>query len=99
VTGTLYGISGQRYEHLVRVCRDLKVATPEDPYPVGSGQDGPVAVAPLFLLHLLAAGASTKDTWYDGVRFEEVSLGYAREWRSRDEGPSRPHAALPGSQC
>lgn len=22
-------------------------------------------------------------TWYDGVRFEEVSIGYPREWRSR----------------
>jgi 3',5'-cyclic AMP phosphodiesterase CpdA len=23
-------------------------------------------------------------TWYDGVRFEEVSVGYPREWRRRD---------------
>lgn len=22
-------------------------------------------------------------TWYDGVRFEEVSVGYPREWRRR----------------
>nr|WSW66697.1 metallophosphoesterase [Streptomyces sp. NBC_00995] len=26
-------------------------------------------------------------TWHDGVRFEEVSIGYPREWRTR---PSRP---------
>ncbi|QFY10595.1 metallophosphoesterase [Nonomuraea phyllanthi] len=26
-------------------------------------------------------------TWYDGVRFEEVSLGYPREWRARPGGP------------
>lgn len=29
-----------------------------------------------------------RTTWQDGVRFEEVSLGYPREWRRRD--PARP---------
>lgn len=29
-------------------------------------------------------------TWHNGVRFEEMSIGYAREWRPR---PSRPAAA------
>ena len=24
-----------------------------------------------------------RTTWYDGVRFEEVSVGYPREWRAR----------------
>lgn len=24
-----------------------------------------------------------RTTWYDGVRFEEVSIGYPREWRKR----------------
>ena len=38
-----------RYEHLVQVCRELGVLTPEDPYPVWQGPGGPVAVAPLFL--------------------------------------------------
>lgn len=28
-----------------------------------------------------------RTTWYDGVRFEEVSVGYPREWQPR---PSRP---------
>ncbi|WP_031091073.1 metallophosphoesterase family protein [Streptomyces sp. NRRL WC-3549] len=41
----------QRYLHLVDICRKLGVATPEDPYPVWEGEDGPVAVAPLFLLY------------------------------------------------
>jgi hypothetical protein len=27
-------------------------------------------------------------TWYDGVRFIEVSLGYPREWKPRGERPS-----------
>ena len=30
-----------------------------------------------------------RTTWYDGVRFEEVSLGYPREWRA----PRRPGSA------
>ena len=40
-----------RYRHLVSVCRDLGVLTPEDPYPLWPG-DGPrTVVAPLFLLY------------------------------------------------
>jgi hypothetical protein len=35
-----------------------------------------------------------RTTWHDGVRFEEVSLGYPREWRFR--GLSRlPRRILP----
>ncbi|AWK12241.1 metallophosphoesterase [Streptomyces spongiicola] len=41
----------QRYEHLVRVCRELGVVTPEDPFPVWGGPGGPVAIAPLFVLY------------------------------------------------
>ncbi|MBO0867913.1 MAG: metallophosphoesterase [Micromonosporaceae bacterium] len=41
----------QRYQHLVRICRDLGVHTPEDPYPVFDGESGPVTVAPLFTLY------------------------------------------------
>jgi 3',5'-cyclic AMP phosphodiesterase CpdA len=40
-----------RYAALVELCRTLGVVTPEDPYPVWKGPDGPVAVAPLFLLY------------------------------------------------
>ena len=39
-----------RYLSLVAVCRRLGVLTPEDPYAVWMGPDGPVTVAPLFLL-------------------------------------------------
>ena len=28
-----------------------------------------------------------RTTWYDGVRFEEVSVGYPREWRRRNTPP------------
>jgi 3',5'-cyclic AMP phosphodiesterase CpdA len=34
-------------------------------------------------------------TWYDGVRFEEVSLGYPREWRRRGTPPGLPRQILP----
>ncbi|RIV39106.1 metallophosphoesterase family protein [Micromonospora radicis] len=52
-----------RYRQLVELCRRLGVHTPEDPYPVWEGADGPVTVAPLFVLYdysFLAPGASTK---------------------------------------
>lgn len=33
--------------------------------------------------------------WSDGVPFEEVSLGYPREWRQRPGPPGRPRRILP----
>jgi 3',5'-cyclic AMP phosphodiesterase CpdA len=36
-----------------------------------------------------------RTTWYDGVRFEEVSTGYPREWRRRDTAPGVPRQILP----
>ncbi|MCP3822751.1 metallophosphoesterase [Streptomyces sp. A3M-1-3] len=53
----------RRYRHLVELCRGLGVVTPEDPYPVWRGAQGPVAVAPLFLLYdytFRPAGVRTK---------------------------------------
>ncbi|MEV0318547.1 metallophosphoesterase family protein [Streptomyces sp. NPDC050658] len=52
-----------RYRHLVELCRELGVATPEDPYPVWEGAGGPVTVAPLFVLYdysFRPAGTHTK---------------------------------------
>lgn len=40
-----------RYEHLVARIRDLGVVTPEDPWPVWTGDGGPALVCPLFLLY------------------------------------------------
>lgn len=34
-------------------------------------------------------------TWHDGVRFEEVSLGYPREWRRRGTPRELPRQILP----
>jgi hypothetical protein len=53
-----------RYERLVELCRALGVLTPEDPYPLWDGVDGPVRIAPLFLLYdytFLSPGTSTKE--------------------------------------
>ncbi|MCW5254210.1 MULTISPECIES: metallophosphoesterase family protein [unclassified Streptomyces] len=194
----------ERYAHLVEVCRELGVTTPEDPYPVWEGGGGPVAVAPLFLLYdysFLPSGSTTKEeglahahgtgvvcadeyllhpdphpsreawcrervaltaerldalpadlptvlvnhypldrhptevlwhpefamwcgtaltadwhrryrvrtmvyghlhiprtTWHEGVRFEEVSVGYPREWRKRDTPPGRLRLILPAEE-
>ncbi|WP_184732272.1 metallophosphoesterase family protein [Saccharopolyspora phatthalungensis] len=40
-----------RYRHLVEICRGMGVLTPEDPYPVWTGDGGPVRIVPLFLLY------------------------------------------------
>ncbi len=36
-----------------------------------------------------------RTTWQDGVRFEEVSLGYPREWRARTGTPPAPRKIAP----
>jgi 3',5'-cyclic AMP phosphodiesterase CpdA len=36
-----------------------------------------------------------RTTWHDGVRFEEVSLGYPREWEARQGPPGRLRRILP----
>lgn len=196
---TLRGVA--RYQHLVAMCRELGVVTPEDPYPVWEGAGGPAVIAPLFLLYdysFLPSGCATQEeglayayrtgivctdehllhpdpypsraawcrsrvaeterrlaalpadlptvlvnhfpldrhptdvlwhpefamwcgtrltadwhrrfraatmvyghlhiprtTWHEGVRFEEVSVGYPREWRGRSVPPGRLRRILP----
>ena len=191
----------ERYLHLVEAARRLGVRTPEDPYPIWAGEDGPVVVAPLFVLYdysFRPAGAGStaealaqaygsgvvstderwlhpdpfpsreawcddrltkterrlaelppglptvlvnhfplvreptavmrypvfaqwcgtvrtadwptrfraqavvyghlhipRTTWHDGIRHEEVSLGYPREWRRRAAAPVIPRQILP----
>jgi 3',5'-cyclic AMP phosphodiesterase CpdA len=36
-----------------------------------------------------------RTTWHDGIRHEEVSLGYPREWKRRPRGPIIPRQILP----
>lgn len=53
-----------RYRHLVALCRDVGVLTPEDPYPVWPGPGGPAVIVPLFLLYdytFRPDGARTKE--------------------------------------
>jgi 3',5'-cyclic AMP phosphodiesterase CpdA len=201
--GGLRGV--RRYEHLVAICRGLGVLTPEDPYPVWTGQGGPVRIVPLFVGYdysFRPPGTTTKEeglayayrtgvvcndefllhpdpyptreawcrarvtlteqrlqecdpavplvlvnhyplvreptdvlwypefaqwcgteatadwhrrfpvaamvyghlhiprtTWYDGVRFEEVSLGYPREWQARKPPPVLPREVLPAPEA
>jgi 3',5'-cyclic AMP phosphodiesterase CpdA len=196
---TLRGV--ERYQHLVELCRQLGVITPEDPYLQWTGAGGAAVIVPMFLLYDysfrpegatskadglerayqagvvatderllhadpypsteawcqarlaeterrlagLPAGARTilvnhfplireptkvmrhpefvqwcgtvrtadwpvrysavavvyghlhipRTTWHDGVRHEEVSLGYPREWRRRATAPAIPHQILP----
>ena len=37
-----------------------------------------------------------RTTYYDGVRFEEVSLGYPSEWSKRGQPPVMPKKVLSG---
>ena len=38
-----------------------------------------------------------RTSWHDGVRFEEVSLGYPREWQRRPGGPALLRQVLPSA--
>ena len=52
-----------RYDHLVAMCDELGVLTPEHPYPTWTGDGGPAVVAPLFVLYdytFLPEGATSK---------------------------------------
>lgn len=52
----------RRYDALVELCRGLGVLTPEDPFPIWEGPDGPVRIAPLFLLYDYSFGAEVAST-------------------------------------
>jgi hypothetical protein len=52
----------RRYLHLVEICRELGVLTPEDPYAVWDGPGGPATVVPLFLLYDYSLGRNVAPT-------------------------------------
>lgn len=62
----------QRYEYLVAMCRRLGVLTPEDEYPVWTGDGGPVRIAPLFALYDYTFRV-------DGVHTKQESLAKAHD--------------------
>jgi 3',5'-cyclic AMP phosphodiesterase CpdA len=82
----------ERYHHLVGMCRDIGVLTPEDPYPVWTGAGGPAIVAPLFLLYdytFRTEAASTKEeslalAYRTGVVCSDEFLLHPDPYPSRD---------------
>jgi predicted phosphodiesterase len=68
-----------RYLSLVAACRRLGVLTPEDPYAVWPGPDGPVTLAPLFLLEEDTSRAehagSLGDDVVETIHFGDVCTG------------------------
>lgn len=74
-----------RYEHLVAMCREIGVLSPEDPYPIWAGPGGPVRVVPLFLLYdytFRPDGAATKQ--------EALAIAYAAGVIATDEARLHP---------
>lgn len=57
-----------RYRHLVELCREIGVVTPEDPYPVWDGPGGPARVVPLFLLYDYTFGRNVGATKQESLR-------------------------------
>lgn len=75
----------ERYQHLVEICRRLGVLTPEDPYPVWTGDGGPAVIVPLFLLYdytFRPEGATTKE--------EGLAIAYSSGVVATDEALLHP---------
>ena len=80
-----------RYQHLVALCRDLGVITPEDPYPVWTGDSGPAVIVPLFLLYdytFRPDGTSTKAEALD-LAYRTGVIGADERHLHPDPYPSR----------
>jgi 3',5'-cyclic AMP phosphodiesterase CpdA len=58
----------RRYEALVQMCREIGVDTPEDEYPVWQGEDGPVAIVPIFQLYDYTWRVPGADTKQESLR-------------------------------
>jgi 3',5'-cyclic AMP phosphodiesterase CpdA len=57
-----------RYLHLVELCRELGVITPEDPFPTWDDGSGQVRIAPLFLLYDYSFGSNVGSTPEEALR-------------------------------
>ena len=80
-----------RYQHLVALCRDLGVITPEDPYPLWTGDGGPAVIVPLFLLYdytFRPDGTSTKAEALD-LAYRTGVIGADERHLHPDPYPSR----------
>jgi 3',5'-cyclic AMP phosphodiesterase CpdA len=58
----------RRYLHLVDLCRELGVITPEDPYPIWDGSFGPVRIVPMFLLYDYTFSSNIAPTRQEALR-------------------------------
>ena len=81
----------ERYLHLVDVCRQLGVITPEDPYPIWTGADEPVVVAPLFVLYDYSFRPASSTSPADGLARANSDGVVSRDerWLHPDPFPSR----------
>jgi 3',5'-cyclic AMP phosphodiesterase CpdA len=81
----------ERYRHLVDICRGLGVVTPEDPYPVWQGEDGPVVVVPLFVLYDYSFRPAGAATAADGLEqaYGAGVVSTDERWLHPDPFPSR----------
>jgi 3',5'-cyclic AMP phosphodiesterase CpdA len=80
-----------RYQHLVALCRELGVITPEDPYPVWTGAGGSAVIVPLFLLYdytFRPDGTSTKAEALD-LAYRTGVIGADERHLHPDPYPSR----------
>lgn len=81
-----------RYQYLVTMCRRLGVITPEDPFPIWQGADGPVVIVPLFVLYdysFRPDGATTKEeslalAYETGIVCSDEAVLYPDPYPSRD---------------
>lgn len=81
-----------RYRYLVSMCRRLGVVTPEDPYPIWNGLEGPLVIAPLFILYdysFRPEGAATKAealalAYETGIVCSDEAVLYPDPYPSRD---------------
>lgn len=81
-----------RYQYLVSMCRSIGVITPEDPFPVWHGPDGPLVIAPLFVLYdysFRPEGTTTKDealayAYETGIVCSDEAVLYPDPHPSRD---------------
>jgi 3',5'-cyclic AMP phosphodiesterase CpdA len=79
----------------------LLLVTLEDEFPVWDGPGGrPAALAAARRAGIAPADEGRlhipRTTHHDGVRFEEVSVGYPREWQRRGAAPPPPRVILGG---
>jgi 3',5'-cyclic AMP phosphodiesterase CpdA len=58
----------RRYRHLVELCAEIGVLTPEDPFPIWEESGGPVLLAPLFLLYDYSFGRNVGATKEEALR-------------------------------